>query len=294
MKILFAVDASPTCEAVIEHLASRPWPKDTIFGILHVINSKDWESTAGEIERGLKQEMQAAHDLVNAAAERLTAQGVEVSTAVIVGNPRLAIIEYAKLWNVDLVIVGALGMHHIQTFFLGAVAKNVLREAPCSVEVIRPLETEQTRLFEAGMKILLATDGTDESLAAILSVANRPWPEGSEVRVVSVVEPLESLAVYWDDHSTVQNTIEETNRLLARKAIADAEFILSNEGFATSSTLLMGNPKEVIVEEGQNWGADLIVVGTRATHGRERIQMGSVSDAVATHAACSVEVVRKH
>jgi nucleotide-binding universal stress UspA family protein len=38
------------------------------------------------------------------------------------------------------------------------------------------------------MKILLATDGSDCSKAAVNSVAERPWPEGSEVRIVSAME----------------------------------------------------------------------------------------------------------
>jgi hypothetical protein len=40
------------------------------------------------------------------------------------------------------------------------------------------------------MKILLATDGSDYSKAAVNSIAERPWPEGSEVKIVSVMEIL--------------------------------------------------------------------------------------------------------
>ena len=38
------------------------------------------------------------------------------------------------------------------------------------------------------MKILLATDGSDCSKAAVNSVAERPWPEGSEVKIISATE----------------------------------------------------------------------------------------------------------
>ena len=38
------------------------------------------------------------------------------------------------------------------------------------------------------MKILLATDGSDCSRIAVNSVAERPWPEGSEVKIVSATE----------------------------------------------------------------------------------------------------------
>jgi len=38
------------------------------------------------------------------------------------------------------------------------------------------------------MKILLATDRSDYSKAAVNSVAERPWPEGSEVKIISAME----------------------------------------------------------------------------------------------------------
>ena len=39
------------------------------------------------------------------------------------------------------------------------------------------------------MKILLAVDGSTCGEAAVTEVANRPWPEGSEIRIISVVQP---------------------------------------------------------------------------------------------------------
>jgi nucleotide-binding universal stress UspA family protein len=53
-----------------------------------------------------------------------------------------------------------------------------------------------------------------------------------------------------------------------------------------------GSPKRVIIEEAEKWGADLIVVGSHGYRRWERILLGSVSQAVALHAACSVEIVR--
>jgi hypothetical protein len=38
------------------------------------------------------------------------------------------------------------------------------------------------------MKILVATDGSEYSMAALRSVAERPWPVGSEARIISVSE----------------------------------------------------------------------------------------------------------
>jgi nucleotide-binding universal stress UspA family protein len=55
---------------------------------------------------------------------------------------------------------------------------------------------------------------------------------------------------------------------------------------------LSGDPKAVILDEAGQWGADLIVVGSHGWRGIDRLMMGSVSESVAMHAHCSVEVIR--
>jgi nucleotide-binding universal stress UspA family protein len=54
-----------------------------------------------------------------------------------------------------------------------------------------------------------------------------------------------------------------------------------------------GRAKDVILDEAETWGADLIVVGSHGYHGLRRFLLGSVSQAVAAHAPCSVEIVRR-
>ena len=51
-------------------------------------------------------------------------------------------------------------------------------------------------------------------------------------------------------------------------------------------------PKTAILDEAENWQADLLVVGSHGYPTWERLLLGSVSQAVVSHAKCSVEVVR--
>ena len=55
---------------------------------------------------------------------------------------------------------------------------------------------------------------------------------------------------------------------------------------------VMGSPKGVILDEAERWKAGLILVGSHGYPTWERLLLGSVSQAVVSHAKCSVEVVR--
>jgi nucleotide-binding universal stress UspA family protein len=48
------------------------------------------------------------------------------------------------------------------------------------------------------------------------------------------------------------------------------------------------------LSEAAEWEADLIVVGSHGRRGVNRFLLGSVSEAVALHANCSVEIIRRH
>jgi len=144
------------------------------------------------------------------------------------------------------------------------------------------------------MKILLATDGSPYSEAAVRSVAARPWPPGTQVEVVTVVhtnvpfvpEPTSVGAAAY------MATLEEDRRR-APGRVGAAERLLGEHGALTVATkILDGDPHKAVIEEAERWHADLVVVGSHGYGGVKRLMLGSVSEAVARHAPCSVEIVR--
>ncbi len=149
------------------------------------------------------------------------------------------------------------------------------------------------------MKILIATDGSDSSLTAVRSVAERPWPTGSEVKIISVVEahlaPAPVASLVPDSYYLKRLAEQQT---AAQDAVAAAEATLRSTNADRAAPLqivteiINGGARECIVEEGARWGADLIVLGSHGHRGVRRFWLGSVSLAVANHANCSVEIVR--
>src|SRR5215470_8486558 len=146
------------------------------------------------------------------------------------------------------------------------------------------------------MKILLATDGSDYSKAAVNSVAERPWPEGSEVKIVSAMEsPYAHTTEAWVLPDSYYSELDRVAREQAEAAVKYAvERIESGKasGLEIITKIVGGSAREVILDEAERWGADLIVLGSHGYNGWQRFLLGSVSDAVITHAHCSVEIVR--
>ncbi len=146
------------------------------------------------------------------------------------------------------------------------------------------------------MKILLATDGSPCSDCAVEAVAQRPLSADTQVRVISIVEPPAPLVA--EPYLISAGYFEEAERVTRRQAQdaveKTAERIRTIQGadVMVTAEVLTGSPKRTIVEEAEKWDADLIVVGSHGYRSWERMLLGSVSQAVAAHARCSVEIVR--
>jgi len=56
--------------------------------------------------------------------------------------------------------------------------------------------------------------------------------------------------------------------------------------------LPIGEPRDILLDCARNWKADIIVLGSHGWRGLDLLLIGSVSESVALHAECSVEVIR--
>jgi nucleotide-binding universal stress UspA family protein len=116
------------------------------------------------------------------------------------------------------------------------------------------------------MKILLAVDGSAFSDTAVAEVARRPWPPGSEIKVLSVFEPPlpptpEAWAIPPAYFEELHGAALSKARNIVEAAIETLKTTLT-EAAAINGEYVQGAPKSVILDESERWCADLIVVGS--------------------------------
>lgn len=143
------------------------------------------------------------------------------------------------------------------------------------------------------MRILLATDGSAHSQAAVNTVLARPWPEGTLVRVLTAAPYPYPLATYpLQLPELPQPAFDEQARKQAQSIADAAAARLRERGLAAEAVVRDGDARVEIVRDASDWNADLVVIGSHGYTGLRKLLLGSVAQYVVSHAPCSVEVVR--
>jgi nucleotide-binding universal stress UspA family protein len=154
-------------------------------------------------------------------------------------------------------------------------------------------EVVSTKSGLLGMKMLLATDGSEEAELATKSAVELANSTGSELHVV-YVEPLPDFMKKNDAGTPgydleLYEMIEEEGREKLRKLTWRVKV---TGGIVVGYHLRMGAVAEEIVELAGDLNVDLIIVGSRGLRGIRRAITGTVSESVFRHARCPVMVVR--
>jgi nucleotide-binding universal stress UspA family protein len=140
------------------------------------------------------------------------------------------------------------------------------------------------------MKILLAIDDSPFTEASVQTLISQFDATKTEVRIINVVEPITIAAPPQMDaqyYPELQAQAKEAQQLVDQVAKR-----LQGAGFRVSTAVEKGDARSMIVDAAIAWKADLIVLGSHGRKGLKRFLLGSVSEAVARHASCSVEIIR--
>ncbi len=135
-------------------------------------------------------------------------------------------------------------------------------------------------------KILAAYDGSDPAGRAFSLALDLADKYRAAVRVVAVARPPD-FGGDVETEAAAENARSHYSDMLRRLKDRAA-----GEGRAILTEVVVGHPAERVVEEGQKWGADLIVIGHRGRGLIGRLLMGSIAKEVIHHATCAVLVTR--
>jgi len=313
MKILIAYDGSDSADTAIDGLGRAGLPAEKVEALVVSVGEVWLPSPAQDevlddtfplqIPPGVKEAreraariMDEAEHLAQRGAKRVQqlCSGWQVHHEPQSGSPGFALLNRAREWEADLIVVGSHGHSALGRVVLGSVSQKVLTEASTSVHIGRL----NPGTGKSGERILIGVDGSEGALAAVRAVANRHWTEGSEIRVVvaddvmrgSPIWLLPPLKEFVDEVRADERSQAEQFAVAAVKELHEG---LGSRNITVSSVVYTGDPKHVLVNHAQEFGADCIFTGaTGFSSGLERVILGSVSAAVAARANCSVEVVR--
>jgi nucleotide-binding universal stress UspA family protein len=138
------------------------------------------------------------------------------------------------------------------------------------------------------MKILVAYDGSECADAALDDLQRAGLPADAQIKVLSVVEN-------WLPPPSALEIVEQIARdqeylVLARRG--GIRLVSMEPGWDVKSESGAGSPATVIIEKADEWGADLIVVGSHGRTALGKFFFGSVSQKVLSEAGRSVRVAR--
>ena len=313
MKILIGYDGSESADKGIDDLSRAGLPVEADALVVSV--AEVWlppppddealdDTFPFQIPAGLKRARAHAAQIVKEAqelAERGSKRvkqifpGWRVNHEATNGSPPHELLNRAREWQPDLIVVGSHGRTALGRFVLGSVSQKVLTEAQTSVRVAR----QTTGTGTSAIRIILGVDGSAGAQEAVRTVGARGWTPGSEVRVIVAEDVLIANSVYALI-PPVNEFVDEVNRSerteaerIAEEAVQQLRSELDGKSVTVSSAVLTGDPKQVLVRHAEEFGADCIFTGaTGFSNPIERFLVGSVSAAVAARAHCSVEVVR--
>ena len=147
MKVLLAIDEEPASEEAVSEVAGRSWEEGTVVRVLHAVGKfvppaqELWYDAGGDPDEARRLIKTRAELEAGQAAERLSRRGLTVEVAVRDGEPGPAIVEEAREWGADLIVVGSRGHTGIRRVLEGSVSHYVVDHAPCPVEVVHVKET---------------------------------------------------------------------------------------------------------------------------------------------------------
>lgn len=262
MKILFATDGSAAAQAAAT-LLDRLGDRTKVLVDVLSVASFDLALSEAEARGGYSAEAARtrAADIAGRAADRLAGAGFDAGPRVAEGHPALEILRAIEEDGCDLALVGAGGRTWLGQLLLGSVSTAILQSAASAVLVVREVRETPGR-----RRALVGADGSEGAEHATRCLIELADPARCSALVISVAGPESEPA---PGTFTQDAAIGHGDRLMS---------MLEAAGFEAERRVAEGHASQVLLEEADRGGHDLVVVGSRGGGPVRRTPLGSVSD----------------
>ena len=144
-KILVAIDGSPlsdkAAEEAVRLAAGIPSQfKSKVYGLLVLPNAPRNTFTDFVPAKPITEQAQWSElkERIFYVVEKLAAEeDVPLETAVVYRDPAEELIRFAQKQEIDVIVIGSTGKGFLKRKLLGSVSHKVVRDAKCSVYVVR-------------------------------------------------------------------------------------------------------------------------------------------------------------
>lgn len=157
MKILVSTDGSEFSRAAVEKcceiIVAPEKTRIKIVSVFEIIESMDISISpefSQELELSARERAtEAAEEAAAKIRECFPGSNIDLTVQISSGSPDRVLIETARDWNADLIVIGTHGRGFWGRMLLGSITDELVHHAPCSVLVVRKTDVENTELTES-------------------------------------------------------------------------------------------------------------------------------------------------
>ncbi len=279
-KILVAYDGSGSAKNALKEASRFAQEEKTTIKLLVVVPSYEGDLDLLAISNVKESVENQGRMLLDEAVQIAEAEGLSPLKNLEFGEPYEKIVSVADDENCDLIVMGRKGLSGIERELVGSVTARVIGHTKKDVLVIPEGATLSWN------KVLLGTDNSPESRPAVERALEIAKEHNSAVAAVSVVYSA-------TDIFTMSHQLVNEMKKGVQKQLEKLKLEAKSAGLDLNLMIKEGEPHEGIIEAAQEFGANVIIMGSHGRTGLKRLLMGSVTEKVLGFAFCPVLVCHK-
>ena len=277
-KILVAYDGSPTAKNALAVGAKIAKDEKSWIKVLAVVPVYEGDLALFGVSN-IKETIEGpGRELLAEAKDLAQEYGVHVFTNLEQGEPFERIVHVAREEDCDLIVMGRSGLSHLERELMGGVTARVIGHTDRHILIVQ----EDAALDWS--RILVATDGSSDSDAAVGHAIEVAREHGSKITAISVVHTDEEMMALAPEH--IEHLVGKAKDYLAKVRQRCIE-----NGVAIDTVVREGDPHAQIIKLADEINASVIIMGSHGRKGISRLLMGSVTERTIGYAKCPIMII---